>query len=114
MKHKVSKYGIGHKVYVEPDRPFCTGGYSVINDVGVRYNEITGEPFHIYKVDDRWWKENGACYSEPNFMYTVIYDIPQDTNIDGLDERDNEMKKILFSEEYDNNDKVEFLKDMFR
>lgn len=119
MKHKVSKYGIGHKVSISGDYGMAAQGshYDVITDVDIRYDQLTGEPFHIYKVGDRWWTENdgvGGDYSNPHYMYDVYYDIPQDTKIDGLDERENEMKQILFSDEYDNNDKVEFLKDMFR
>jgi len=94
MKHKVSKYGIGHKVYVDGLTSLASGGgYDVITDVDIRYDQLTGEPFHIYKVGDRWWDEDGGCYSQPNYMYEVYYNIPQDTKIDGLDERENEMKQ---------------------
>ena len=106
-----AKYKAGHKVMVEADRPFCTGGPSVIKQVGIRYNELTGDGFHVYEIDDKWWDEKGACYSHPEYMYTVIYDIPQDTEVSDLE---NEMLRILYSEDFDDGDKVNFLKDLLK
>ena len=66
-------YKIGRKVMVEAERPFCSGGPSVITDIDIRYNEITGEPFRVYKIDGKLWDENGGCYSNPQFMYYVDF-----------------------------------------
>ena len=67
------KYETGRKVMVEPIRPFCTGGPSTITETSVRYNKITGKPFNVYKIDDKWWDEEGYCYDEPELMYYIDF-----------------------------------------
>ena len=74
---KQSPYPIGMRVFVEPVRPFCTGGDATIEEIDVRYDNMTGEPFRVYKINDRWWDERGGCYSQPEFMYDVIYNYYQ-------------------------------------
>jgi hypothetical protein len=75
-----STYKIGHEVYIEGCGIGMASGHisdHVIDDVDVKYNEDTGEPFHIYKIDGRWWTDGGHGAGGPyksNYMYDVIYD----------------------------------------
>lgn len=74
-----STYKVGHEVYIEGVTSMAGGGIteSVIDEVDVKYNEDTGEPFHIYKIEDRWWTDGGHGAGGPyksNYMYDVIYD----------------------------------------
>lgn len=66
-------YKIGRKVMLEPVRSFCTGGPSTITDIDIRYDEMTGEPFRVYKISDKWWTELGGCHSFPEFMYDIDF-----------------------------------------
>jgi hypothetical protein len=115
MEQKKSKYGVGHKVYIDGLTSLASGGgYDIIKEVGVRYNTMTGDPFHIYKIGDKWWDEDGCCHSNPKYMYEVHYDVSQDVVVEGIDEEENEIRKILYSEEFDDHDKVSFLKDILK
>lgn len=87
-----SPYPIGMRVFVEPVRPFCTGGDATIEEIDVRYDNMTGEPFRVYKINDRWWDERGGCYSQPEFMYDVIYNYYQNK-----DDKEEELKEKIIS-----------------
>jgi hypothetical protein len=70
MKKKL--YKTGETVYVEGYTSMASsgGGKSEIREVEWRFDEITGERFPIYKVDNEWYDgRNGACHSNPMFMY---------------------------------------------
>jgi hypothetical protein len=73
----MSKYKIGHPVYIEGVTSMANGGgKSKIDSVDVKYDPDTGEPFNIYLIDGKWWTEKdgyGGCYDNPNYMYDVDY-----------------------------------------
>ena len=72
------KYKKGHKVYVDGITSLASGGGpTYIDDIDVRYDPITGIPFHIYLIDEKWWTEldgYGSCYDNPKYMYEVSFD----------------------------------------
>ncbi len=81
---KEPNYSIGHKVYIDGVTSMAAYSHeSVIDDIDIKWNEDTGEPFHIYKIDDRWWTDSGHGAGGPyksNFMYDVIYDAEKYSN----------------------------------
>jgi hypothetical protein len=65
---------IGDKVYVDGYTSMAqqNSREDTIEDIGIRYDEVTGEKFDIYKVSGDWYdSRDGRCYSNKNSMYYI-------------------------------------------
>jgi hypothetical protein len=65
---------IGDKVYVDGYTSMAqqNSGEYTIEDIGIRYDEVTGEKFNIYKVSGDWYdSRDGNCWSNKNSMYYI-------------------------------------------
>jgi hypothetical protein len=65
---------VGDKVYVDGYTSMAqqNSGEDTIKEIGVRYDEVTGEKFDIYKVGGSWYdSRDGGCHSNKNSMYYI-------------------------------------------
>lgn len=68
---------IGSKVYIDGYTSMAqqNARESKIEKIETRYDELTGEPFEVYLVDDEWYdSRDGGCYSNKNSMYYIEFD----------------------------------------
>ena len=65
---------VGDKVYIDGYTSMAqqNSGEETIKDIDIRYDEVTGEKFDIYKVGGDWYdSRDGGCYSNKNSMYYI-------------------------------------------
>lgn len=65
---------VADKVYISCHTSMGSGseGWSFISEIETRYDEKTGEPFEILKVEDDWYDErDGSCHSNKKSMYYI-------------------------------------------
>jgi hypothetical protein len=65
---------VGDKVYIDGYTSMAqqNSGEETIKDIDIRYDEVTGEKFNIYKVGGDWYdSRDGSCYSNKNSMYYI-------------------------------------------
>lgn len=44
----------------------------IVEDIDIRYDELTGEKYNICLVDGDWYDcRNGSCHSNKQFMYYI-------------------------------------------
>jgi hypothetical protein len=58
------KYSAGDTVYVDCDSSFGSSscGFEKVEEAHVRYDEMTGAPYEVYKVGSSWYDQRtGAC-----------------------------------------------------
>ena len=67
---------VGDEVYMDGYTSIAqqNAGKEEIKAIDYRFDEITGEKFPIFKINNDWFDgRDGSCYSNKNLMYYIDF-----------------------------------------